>query len=136
MYDCGRCCVLNTCACSLDPMILCPAIIFSGGELLATFAVRFIPQGRLVHVHSHAYYVRVSSFSTMFQLQPCICCILEVQVEKDDDFISSLTGCLKPYESIDSTGNRVLPLEKVLLLERKICIFFCSLECEGIMQVF
>lgn len=59
-----------------DPMILWPAVIFPGGELLATFAVRFIPQERLVHVHSHAYYVRVSSFSTTVQLQPCICCIL------------------------------------------------------------
>lgn len=48
-----------------DPLMLSPAVIFSGGQLLACrVCTEIYPHEGLVHVHSHARYVRVSSFSS------------------------------------------------------------------------
>lgn len=64
MYDCGGCPKYTCLLAASDPLMLSPAVIFSGGQLLACHVCNEIyPQEGLEQFHS-AYYVRVPSFSS------------------------------------------------------------------------
>lgn len=57
-------CPKYMCLCAAsDPLMLSSAVIFSCGQLLACHVrTEIYPHQGPVHVHSHAHYVRMSSF--------------------------------------------------------------------------